>query len=286
MDTVHAALFQTVAADLLAEAGGIACERQRKLCLRDDLVDEAANHGVFTRADQIEILALNLVHHGFHFREGHDTLDDVAVHHKRRNDIGKALLINHEVACVGQNRLVQTCNIAQQIIKAHAGHAACGILIDAVKRLHDINVMGNLKIRYDGIAEALYLDVVAVVRPDRDGRVNDVRDHIHDLAQFLLRLGLLLFQFGAALVVGLDLGVVFINLLLQFRFLRLIRFFQLAIKRTVCLRQLVAGSLQLLTFLLRSTLFRVETDGGVYKRQLCILKLFADIFADSVRILP
>lgn len=66
---------------------------------------------------------------------------------------------------------------------------------------------------------------MAVVRADGDGGVNDVRDHVHDLAQLVLGLGLLLFKLRAALVVGLDLGVVFINLLLQFRFLRLIRFF-------------------------------------------------------------
>ena len=286
MDTVYAALFQTVAADLLAEAGGIAREGQGEFCLRDDLVDKAANHGVLARADEIEVLALDFVHHCFHLREGHDALDDVAVHHERRDDIRKALLVDHEVARVGQNRLMQAGNVAQQIVKTHTGHAARGILVDAVKGLHDVDVMGNLKIGYNGIAKALHFNVMAVVRADGDGGVDDVRDHVHDLAQLVLGLGLLLFKLRAALVVGLDLGVVFINLLLQFRFLRLIRFFQLAIKRTVCLRQLVAGSLQLLAFLLRSTLFRVETDGVVYKRQLCILKLFPDIFADCVRIFP
>ena len=286
VDAVHAALFQTVAADLLAEAGGIAREGQGEFCLRDDLVDKAANHGVLARADEIEVLALDFVHHRFHLREGHDALDDVAVHHERRDDIRKALLVDHEVARVGQNRLVQAGNVAQQIIKAHTGHTACGILVDAVKGLHDVDVMGNLKIGYNGIAKALHFNVMAVVRADGNGGVDDVRDHVHDLAQLVLGLGLLLFKLRAALVVGLDLGVVFIDLLLQFRFLPLIRFFQLAIKRTVCLRQLVAGGLQLLAFLLRSTLFRVEPDGLVYERQLCILKLFPDIFADCVRIFP
>ena len=37
---------------------------------------------------------------------------------------------------------------------------------------------------------------------------------------------------------------------------------------------------------LRRTLLRVEPDGLVYERQLCILKLFPDIFADCVRIFP
>ena len=146
--------------------------------------------------------------------------------------------------------------------------------------------MGNLKIGSNGIAKALHFIVMAVVRADGDGGVNDVRDHVHDLAQLVLGLGLLLFKLRAALVVGLDLGVVFIDQLLQVRFLRLIRFFQLTIKRTVCLRQLVAGGLQLLAFLLRRTLLRVEPDGLVYERQLCILKLFPDIFADCVRIFP
>ena len=106
VDAVHAALLQTVAADLLAEAGGIAREGQGEFCLRDDLVDKAANHGVLARADEIEVLALDFVHHRFHLREGHDALDDVAVHHERRDDIRKALLVDHEVARVGQNRLM------------------------------------------------------------------------------------------------------------------------------------------------------------------------------------
>ena len=63
--------------------------------------------------------------------------------------------------------------------------------------------MGNLKIGYNGIAEALYLDIAAVVRADGNGRVDDVRDHVHDLAQLVLGLGLLLFKLRAALVVGL-----------------------------------------------------------------------------------
>lgn len=138
--------------------------------------------------------------------------------------------------------------------------------------------MGNLKIGYNGITKALHFNVMAVVRADGNGGVDDVRDHVHDLAQLVLGLGLLLFKLRAALVVGLDLDVVFIDLLLQFRFLPLIRFFQLAIKRTVCLRQLVAGGLQLLAFLLRSTLFRVEPDGLVYERQLCILETFSGYF--------
>jgi len=181
---------------------------------------------------------------------------------------------------------MQAGNVTQQIVKAHTGHAARGILVDAVKGLHDVDVMGNLKIGYNGIAEALYLDIAAVVRPDRNGGVDDVRDHVHDLTQLVLGLGLLLFKLRAALVVGLDLGVVFIDQLLKLSLLRLVGLFQLAVERTVCLRQLIAGGLQLLAFLLRRTLLRVEPDGLVYERQLCILKLFPDIFADCVRIFP
>ena len=273
-----------MAADLLAEAGGVARERQGELGLRDDLVDEAADHGVLARADKIEVFTLNFVHHRFHLREGHDALDDIAVHHERRDDIRKAL--DHEVTRVGENRLVQAGDIAQQIIKAHAGHAARGILVDAVKGLHDIDVMRDLKIGHDRLAEALHLDVVTVVRADGDGGVDDVRDHVHDLAQLILCLGLPLFKLRAALVVGLDLRIVFFDLLLQLCLLRLVGFFQLTVERPVGLRELVAGSLQLLAFLLRRALFRVETDGLVHERQLCILKLFPDIFADSVRIFP
>ncbi len=32
----------------------------------EDLVDESAHHGVLTGADQVQVLALDLVHHGVH----------------------------------------------------------------------------------------------------------------------------------------------------------------------------------------------------------------------------
>ena len=213
-------------------------------------------------------------------------LTTLAVHHERRDDVGEVLLIDHEIARVGQHGLVQPGDVAQQIVKAHTGDAAGGILVDAVEGLHDIDVVRDLKIGHDGLAEALDLDVMAVVRADGDGGIDDVRDHIHDLAQLVLGLGLLLFELGAAVVVGLDLGIIFLDLLLELGLLCLVRLFELAVERPVGLRELIAGGLQLLAFLLGRALLRVEADGLVDERQLFILELFPDVFADCIRIFP
>ena len=101
----------------------------------EHLVDKPADHRVLGRADEVEVLALDLVHHRFHLGEGHDALDNVAVHHKGRNDVGKALFVDHEIARVGKHRLVQPRDIAQQIVKAHARDASGGFLIDAAEAL-------------------------------------------------------------------------------------------------------------------------------------------------------
>ena len=66
MDAVDAALLDAVRADLLAEAGGIAGQRLGQLFFVENGVDELADHGVLGRADEVEVLALDLVHHVLH----------------------------------------------------------------------------------------------------------------------------------------------------------------------------------------------------------------------------
>ena len=70
--------------------------------------------------DEVQVLALDLVHHGVHLGEGHDTLHHVAVDHEGRDDIGEAL-VDHEVTGIGQDSLVQAGNVAQQVVEAVAG---------------------------------------------------------------------------------------------------------------------------------------------------------------------
>ena len=112
--------------------------------------------------------------------------------------VGEAL-VDHEVTGVGQHRLVQPGDVAQQIVEAAAGHTAGGIQIDAVKALHDVGVVGHLEIRGLWLAEALHLHVAAVVGADGHAGVDDLGDHQHDLVEGglgLLLLGLQLWPCG------------------------------------------------------------------------------------------
>ena len=100
MDAIDTALLDTVCADLLAEAGRIACQRLRKLVFGQDGVDEFTDHGMLAGADEVEILALDFVHHIFHFRKAHDPVYHIPANHKRRNIVGKAT-VYHKIARIG-----------------------------------------------------------------------------------------------------------------------------------------------------------------------------------------
>ena len=271
---------------LLAEAGGVGGQGLGQLVLGDDLVDELADHGVLAGADEVEILTLDLVHHGVHVRLAHDALHHVAVDHKRRDAVGEAFA-DHKVAGVGQHGLVEPGDVAQQVVEATAGHAACGVHVDAVESLHNVGVVGNLEVRRLRLTEALYLHVTAVVRADRHGGVDHLGDDQHDLVQCGLRLLLFGLQLRHPLGIGLDGGVVGVDLRLNGGLLRLVgAFFQLAEQGAVCLGQLVALGLQRLAVGNGLTALGVQCDGLVHQRQLGILELLADVFLDGFRVLP
>ena len=143
-------------ADFLAEAGRIAGQGLRQGLLVVDGVDELADHRVLGGADQVQVLALDLVHHVLHFLEGHNALDHVAVDHERRNIIGEAA-VDHEVACIGQDGRVQARNVALQVIEAVARGAARRIQVDAVKGLHDVHMVRDLIIRHNRITKFFQL---------------------------------------------------------------------------------------------------------------------------------
>ena len=62
---------------LLTEAGGVTGKSIRKLVLLHDLIDKLTNHRMLTGADEVEILALYLVHHGIHLGETHYTRNHI-----------------------------------------------------------------------------------------------------------------------------------------------------------------------------------------------------------------
>ena len=61
---------------------------------------------------------------------------------------------------------MQAGNVAQQVVEAVAGDAACGVKVDAVEALHDVHVVRDRVVGHNGLAEALDLDVMAVVGAD------------------------------------------------------------------------------------------------------------------------
>ena len=65
------------------------------------LVDEFADHGVLACTDKVEVLALDLIHHGVHFREAHNAGHDVAADHEGRYAVGKAA-VDHEIARIAR----------------------------------------------------------------------------------------------------------------------------------------------------------------------------------------
>ena len=206
MDAVDAPLLDAVGALLLAEAGGVGGESLGQLVLGDDLVDKLADHGVLGGADEVEILSLDLIHHGVHLGLAHDALHHVAVDHEGGDAEGEAL-VDHEVAGVGQHRLVEAGDVAHQVVEAGAGYPAGGVHVDAVEGLHDLGVVGDFKGGNRRLAEALYLYVAGVVGADGHGGIDDVGNLEQDAADLRGQLSLPVLQEGQPVGVGLDLGL-------------------------------------------------------------------------------
>ena len=124
MDTVYAALLDTMSAFLLTEARRIAGQSLRKFVLRSDGVDEFSDHRVLTGTDQVQVLTLDLVHHGVHLCEGHNAGYDVTADHERRDAVGEAA-VDHEITRVGNHCGMQSCDIAHQVVEAISCYLAC-----------------------------------------------------------------------------------------------------------------------------------------------------------------
>ena len=231
---------------------------------------------MFARADEVEVLTLDLVHHGVHVRLAHDALDHIAVDHERRDAVSKALA-DHEIARVGQNGLVQAGNIAYEIVKSVAGDTARGVEIDAVKALHDLRVVRDWEIRHDGLAEALHLHIAAIVRAERHAGVDDLRDGEHDLVNFRLELFLLLFELGQTRRLRGDLRLDCLGLL-KFGWV----LFRLAHEHADLFRQGVALCAQVRRLVDGGAVGLVKLDHFVDERELGVLKLFADVFPNQI----
>ena len=130
--------------------------------------------------DQIEILALDLIHHGIHLGKAHNACYYIAADHKGRYTVGKAAS-DHEVSCIGNHCRVKSGNIAHQIVEAVSCYSSGSIQINAVKTLHDICVVGDLKIRNHWLTELLDLYIFTVILTDGYAWIDDIWDGHHDL---------------------------------------------------------------------------------------------------------
>ena len=107
---------------------------------------------------------------------------------------------------------MQAGDIAHEIVKAVARDFSCGVEVYAVHSLHYVRVIWNLKIGNCGLAEALYLDILAVVAAYRYALVDDIRNDHHYLLYLFAQLLLELLKLGKPCGVRADLSLHFLGL--------------------------------------------------------------------------
>ena len=280
MDAVDPPLLDAVGAFLLAEAGGVGGEGLGQGGLGDDLVNEFADHGVLAGADEVQVLPLDLIHHGLHIGLRHDALHHVAMDHEGRDAEGEAL-VDHKIPGVGQHCLMEPGHIPQQVVEAVARHPAGGVHVHPVEGLHDLGVVGDLKAGHCGLAEPLHLYVGAVIGPNGDGGVDDVGDDQHDLSDFFGQLGLLLLQLGQTVGVGLYLGLGLLRLVQLGGVL-----LGLAHEHAHLLAEGVPGGSELVGLRHGSPVFRIQLQHLVHQGELLLLEFLFDVLLYGFGILP
>ncbi len=271
VDAVDAALLDAVRPLLLAETGRIAGERERELLFVERGVHEPPDHGVFARADEIEVFALDLIHHALHLLEAHDARNDVGTDHEGRDAVGESL-VDHEIARIGEHRGMEARDVADEIVEPLPRSAAGAVEIDAGKALEDIEMVRHLEIGHLGFQKALPLDVFGIVFADGGIVGDDVGDAHHDGFEARADLLALRLDLRKAGGVGVDLR------LDGLRFLRLF----LAHERADLFGERVArGAKDVALRLERAALF-VESERLVHERELLMLEFLFDVPAHAV----
>ena len=86
-----------------------------------------------------------------------------------------------------QDKTIQLVDV-RTVAEYSEGHIPGSININAVELLHDVHMIGHLEIRHKRLAEALDLDVLAVVLADRHARIDNLRNDLHALLDFSILL--------------------------------------------------------------------------------------------------
>ena len=172
-------------------------------------------------------------------------------------------------------------HVPQQVVKAAPRHPAGGVHVHPGEGLHDLGVVGDLKVGDYRLSEALHLHIGGVVRANGHGGVDDVWDDQHDFPNFLRQFPLLGLQRGQSVGVGLHLG---------FGLLRLRQLggvlFGLAHEHPHLLAQGVADGAQVVGLRHGGPVLRVQGQHLVHQRELLLLEFFADVFLYRLGILP
>ena len=66
-----------------------------------------------------------------------------------------------------------------QVIKTVSGDTAGAVEIQAAELFHDFRMIRNLEIRHLRLSETLNLHILGVIFPNRNGRIDDVRNDHH-----------------------------------------------------------------------------------------------------------
>ena len=146
-------------------------------------------------------------------------------------------------------------------------------------------MIGDFKVGNHGLAEALHLDVGAVVRADGNGGVDDVGDVQHEVVDLLGVLALQALQLLQALVIGLHGGHVGVDLGLDGGLFLLRGLLQLAEQGAVCLGELIFLGAQVAGLGDGGTVETVKLDHLIHHGQLLVLELLLDVLLDELRVL-
>ena len=257
----------------LAEARRITGHCIRKLLLRKDCVNKFTNHGMFAGTDQIQVLSLDFIHHGIHLGKPHNTGYHIAADHKRRHTISEAAA-DHKISCIRNNCRMKPCNISHKIIESIAGYFAGTVQINAIKALHNLCMIRNLKIRNHRIPIFLNLHILTVIFSNGNTRINDIRNRHHNLCYFFIQL---FFLCGQLLQAG---SICSHFLFYFFCFI----FLALPHQCTNLLGKLIPLRPKLICLLLCCSSVRIQSDHLIHQRKLFFLKFILYILLYNISI--
>src|SRR5216110_330085 len=162
-----------VGPDLPAELGRQAGEAEGQLAVVDHLVHVHRADGMLRRRDQVQVLALDLVHDALEVAEVHDPFVGGPAHHERRED-GREALLDHEREGEGEERLVQSDEVSHQVNEARPRDFPRSLEVRELQGLQQLSVGPQLVVEGSRGAPAGDLHVLRVVLADGDALVEEV----------------------------------------------------------------------------------------------------------------